>query len=97
MTSRHYGLNRKQREQIIISIGGNGKELFRCVVDKGHPNGPEIHAVTDNGIIVIYNKRSGKLVTKLIARPAQLLRYGHRVPDKVLRKAQEHEYKCLNY
>lgn len=42
------------------------------VVDRGHPNGPEIHSVTDTGIIVVHNQRTGKMVTKLIARPGQV-------------------------
>ena len=95
--SKHYQKDRTNREAIIKSLGGDGKELFRVNVDRGHPNGPEVHIVTDNGIIIIYNAWSGRLVTKLIARPSQLLRYGRTVPSDVLQKARTHEMKHLNY
>ena len=45
------------------------------VVDRGHRNGPEVHKITDTALILVYNQRTGILVTKLIARPAQILRY----------------------
>lgn len=37
--------------------------------------GAEIHSVTDNGIVIIRNLASGKLVTRLVARPNQIMRY----------------------
>ena len=46
---------------------GNPVRTFKW--DKGHPNGPELHTITDTGIIVIRNERTGKLITTLIARP----------------------------
>lgn len=70
------------------------------VVDRGHPNGPEIHFVTDTGIIVVHNQRTGKMVTKLIARPGQVKRYynaeGRNVPQDILAIAKEHLKKGYN-
>jgi len=70
------------------------------VVDRGHPNGPEIHAVTDTGIIVVHNQRTGKMVTKLIARPGQVKRYydaeGRNAPQDILAIAKEHLKKGYN-
>ena len=97
MKSKHYAMDRSFREAIIKSLGGDGKELFRVNVDRGHPNGPEIHVITDNAIIIVYNQWSGRLVTKLIARPSQLLRYRRSVPAEVLQKAKAHEMRHLNY
>lgn len=74
MTSKHYMADRITRENHIKEIG-QGKPMFRFTVDRGHKNGPEIHEITSTGIINIYNKISGKLVTKLIARPGQIKRY----------------------
>ena len=80
------------------------------VVDRGHPNGPEIHSVTDTGIIVVHNQRTGKMVTKLIARPGQVKRYnnaegrvkryynaeGRNAPQNILAIAKEHLKKGYN-
>lgn len=44
-------------------------------VDKSHPNGDEIHAINENGLIYVYNEKSKNLITILHARPAQLKRY----------------------
>lgn len=45
------------------------------VIDTGHKNGLEVHAVYNNGIIKIYNLNTSKLVTVLIARMGQMKRY----------------------
>lgn len=70
------------------------------VVDIGHPNGAEIHSVTDTGIIVVHNQRTGKMVTKLIARPGQVKRYydaeGRNAPQDILSIAKEHLKKGYN-
>ena len=74
MNSRHYTKDRQNREAIITQIG-TGTVIKEVVVDHGHRNGPEIHKITDTALILVYNQRTGILVTKLIARPAQILRY----------------------
>ena len=65
------------------------------IVDKGHPHGAERHCITNNGIIVIYNLNSGKLVTKLIARVGQLKRYyyksGRKPPSYLIDIARRHK------
>ena len=57
--------------------------------------GLECHSITDNGIIIIYNKNSGKLVTKLIARSNQIKRYyyksGREPPKWLLDLCDWHE------
>jgi len=74
MTSKHYTKDRQIREAIIRQIG-LGKEVITKEVDRGHPNGAELHTVTTTGIIIIRNKRTNKMITKLIARPSQISRY----------------------
>lgn len=99
--STHYKNDRNTRSQIIKQIGSapilsiNG---VLCVfkVDKGHRDGAEIHVITENAIINIYNQNSHKFVTSLIARPAQLLRYGVNIPENVLEKARDHMKKGYN-
>lgn len=88
----HYIEDRQDRENRIKEIG-YGAVIKRVVVDRGHKNGPEIHEVTDTGIVNIYNERTHKLITKLIARPAQIKRYfvGETVPAELLARAR---YNC---
>ena len=45
------------------------------VVDTGHLNGLEIHCINEYGLIYIYNKDTGKLITILAPRLAQFKRY----------------------
>lgn len=76
MTSKHYNKQRNQRQKIINRyINGDGNVIDSFVVDKGHRDGLEIHSITDTGLIIIHNKETKKLVTKLIARPQQIERY----------------------
>lgn len=93
-TSIHFSIERGERAKIleelkapILSVGG---KLCIFIVDKGHKNGAEIHVITENGIINIYNRHSKKYVTGLIARPGQLQRYGVIIPEPVLEKARTH-------
>lgn len=92
MNSRHYSTDRQSREAIITQIGV-GTVIKTVVIDRGHRNGPEIHKITSTALIFIYNQRSGKLVTKLIARPAQILRYykeDEPKPTKIVELARVH-------
>lgn len=93
MESKHWTNERAKRNQIIHEIG-EGKTISQFRVDRNHPNGAEIHKISDTGIITIYNERTGKMITKLIARPTQLQRYykGH-APVGLLNIAREHQNK----
>lgn len=95
--TNHYQNERCNREKFINERLGNGRVVDEFVVDRGHPDGAERHCITDNAIIIIYNVISGKLVTKLLARPQQIKRYyestGRKHPpeyDNILRLAREH-------
>ena len=93
-TSIHFSIERNERAKVLEKLKApilsvNGK-LCIFIVDKGHKNGTEIHVITENGIINIYNRHSKKYVTGLIARPGQLQRYGVIIPESVLEKARTH-------
>ena len=77
MNTRHYTNDRTNRENIINIIGGDGEKFKSYFWDRGHKNGPEVHIITTNAIILIYNYNTKKLITKLIARHSQLKRYFH--------------------
>lgn len=89
--------DRKERQDFINSIGRYGTIIAEVYTDRGHPNGPEIHKITDNAIIMIYNERTGNHVTDLIARPQQLLRYGIPIPTNILELALLHQKFGYNY
>ena len=64
--------------------------LIGCyVIDTGHDNGLEVHAVYNNGIIKIYNLHTSKFVTVLIARVGQMKRY----PDIEITKTMKRKIK----
>lgn len=94
MTSKHYTNDRIEREKIIEMIG-YGTIVAEFTVDRGHKNGPEIHKISDTGIITIYNKRTHKLITKLIARPGQIRRYykNGNAPENLIEKAIDNTVK----
>lgn len=91
MTSLHWTNDRNARAELIAQIG-KGKIVKSAIIDRGHVNGPEIHCISNTGIISIFNQRTGKLITQLIARPAQISRYyGNEQPPKaLLQVATEH-------
>lgn len=99
MVSIHYREERQGREAVVRMIG-YGEEVDRFVVDHGHRNGPEVHSLSSTGIITITNERTGKLITRLIARERQIRRYykAGKAPEYLIKIAREHEekeyYKC---
>lgn len=99
MISNHYMTDRKNRNDIIKEIGV-GKVVESFAVDRGHKDGAEIHIVTTTGLIVIYNRKSLKMVTVLIARPNQISRYyenlGRVAPAYILNIAFENYKKGYN-
>ena len=99
--SEHYKEKRYTRESLISDVIGEGYVIDSFFVDRGHKNGPEIHSVTSTGIIIVHNQKSGKMVTKLIARPGQIARYyvaeGRAAPQNVMDIAREHQKKGYNH
>ena len=91
MNSKHWRADRQRRSQIIAQIG-MGQVVKEVTVDRDHKNGPEIHKITTTGLIVIYNKRTGIMITILIARPNQIRRYyaENEAPQEIINLAFEH-------
>lgn len=90
--TRHYSEDRNERENLIANVIGMGEVVKVVTLDRGHRNGPERHEISDTGIVTVYNIRTNRLVTKLIARPAQLARYWEdgRVPADLYNLARYH-------
>lgn len=96
MKSAHYMNKRAERDALIAEIG-EGSVIDQFVVDRGHERGPELHCLTDTGIIIIYNAATMLLITKLIARPGQIKRYypAGDYPRHVLKIAHMHAALCM--
>ena len=99
-TTVHYE-ERKSRNDFIKDKIGIGNHVRTFKWDKGHPNGPELHTITDTGIIIVRNERTNKLVTTLIARPGQIYRYyineGEVPPKYLMDIAEEHTKAGYNH
>ena len=102
MDTMHYknDKNIAVRQMVIEKYIGFGNDIFSAEVDRGHKNGTEIHVVTDTAIIKIYNTRTRKHVTDLIARPNQIRRVynskGQKTPRWLLDIAYENQNRGFN-
>lgn len=87
-----HAVNRSKRLQIAerLIIEESAKVIRIAVVNKGHENGEEIHVIYNNGIIKIYNARTRKFITVLIARVPQVERYKIKVTKTMRNKIKSH-------
>lgn len=94
-----HALNRSKRLQIAkrLIIEESAKVVKIAVVNKGHKNGNEIHVIYNNGIIKVYNARTHKFITVLIARVPQIERYKIKVTKTMRNKIETHVAKGYNH
>lgn len=68
-------------------------------VTTGHPNGNEVHAINEHGLIYVFNYASGKNVTIMHPRKPQLFRYFEQlhliIPAKLVTMAYQNEVRNL--
>ena len=90
---------RSKRLQIAerLIIEESAKVLKIAVVDKGHANGEEIHIIYNNGIVKVYNERTRKFITVLIARVPQIERYNVKVTKAMRKKINMHVKNGYNH
>ena len=93
-----HAVNRSKRLQIAerLIIEESAKVLKIAVVNKGHENGNEIHVIFNNGIIKVYNARTHKFITVIIARVPQVERYKIKVTRTMRNKIKSHIAKGYN-
>ena len=93
-----HALKRSKRLQIAerLIIEESARVLKIAVVNKGHKNGNEIHVIFNNGIIKVYNARTHKFITVLIARVPQIERYKIKVTKTMRNKIKSHIAKRYN-
>ena len=85
LVTKHWANDRQGR---LRECTGNRDVYNAFVVDTHHRNGLEAHIMLRSAEILIYNLRTGRLITVLFARPGQIRRYG--VTDRaVLQCAME--------
>ena len=82
-------------EQLIFEE--RAKVVKIAVVDKGHVNGEEIHIIYNNGVVKVYNARTHKFITVLIARVPQIERYNVKVTKTMRSKIESHIAKGYNH
>ena len=94
-----HALKRSKRLQVAerLIYEESAKVVKIAVVDKGHMNGNEIHLVYNNGVVKIYNERTKKFITVLIARVPQIERYNIRVTKTMKHKIESHIAKGYNH
>ena len=97
--SAHWTFERKNRENLIRAIG-EGTIIESFYWDRGHKDGAEIHNLTDTGVVIIRNALTGKLITKIVARPYQIERYYRREhrfpPDWLMNLAEKRQELIYN-
>ena len=94
-----HALKRSKRLQIAerLIIEESAKVAKIAVVNKGHANGNEIHVIYNNGIIKVYNERTHKFITVLIARVPQIERYNVKVTKAMKKKIESHVKNGYNH
>ena len=87
-----HAVKRSKRLQVAerLIIEESAKVVKIAVVNKGHKNGNEIHVIFNNGIIKVYNERTRKFITVLIARVPQIERYKIKVTRTMRKKINLH-------
>ena len=87
-----HAVKRSKRLQIAerLIIEESAKVVKIAVVNKGHKNGNEIHLVYNNGVVKVYNERTRKFITVLIARVPQIERYKVKVTKTMRNKIKSH-------
>ena len=87
-----HAVNRSKRLHVAerLIIEESAKVLKIAIVNKGHENGNEIHIVYNNGIVKVYNERTRKFITVLIARVPQIERYKIKVTKTMRKKINLH-------
>ena len=94
-----HAVKRSHRLQVAerLIIEESAKVVKIAVVNKGHENGNEIHVIFNNGIIKVYNARTRKFITVLIARVPQIERYKIKVTKTMRKKISLHIKQGYNH
>ncbi len=94
-----HAVNRSKRLQVAerLILEESAKVVKIAIVNKGHKNGNEVHIVYNNGVVKIYNERTRKFITVLIARVPQIERYKIKITKTMRNKIKSHIAKRYNH
>ena len=94
-----HAVNRSKRLQVAerLIYEESAKVVKIAIVNKGHKNGNEIHLVYNNGVVKVYNERTRKFITVLIARVPQIERYKIKVTRTMRNKIKSHIKQGYNH
>ena len=94
-----HAVNRSKRLQIAerLIYEERAKVIKIAVVNKGHANGEEIHVIYNNGVVKVYNERTHRFITVLIARVPQIERYNVKVTKTMRSKIESHVKNGYNH
>lgn len=94
-----HAVKRSKRLQVAerLIIEESAKVVKIAVVNKGHENGEEIHVIYNNGVVKVFNARTHKFITVLIARVPQIERYKVKVTQTMRNKIESHIAKGYNH
>ena len=87
-----HAVNRSKRLQIAerLILEESAKVIRIALVNKGHKNGNEVHLVYNNGVVKVYNERTRRFITVLIARVPQIERYKIKITKTMRKKINLH-------
>ena len=74
-TTEHWDERSARIGSFAEKVRNAGDAQYSFIVDTHHPNGDEIHTITERAFIIIQNKGTRKIITILAARPGQITRY----------------------
>jgi hypothetical protein len=102
--SVHFSFDRKERFEAIERKIGSGDIVAEFVVDRSHKNGYERHIIHSNGVVLMVNEHTKRVITIIVARQPQITRYWeglHRqIPsdlEYLLSVAKQNEMRGYNY
>jgi hypothetical protein len=74
-TTEHWDERSGRISSFAKKVKNTGDAQYSFIVSTNHPNGDEIHTITERAFIIIQNKDNKKVITILAARPRQITRY----------------------
>lgn len=100
VNTKHFAQDRQVRDNLIKNVIGDTNNVI-CVnvKDRGHRDGEERFELTDKAIIKVYNHKTNRHITDMVARPKQIFdRLGSefdkldvKTQMKILSLAKEHQ------
>lgn len=84
--TKHIAYDRIERNTMIRYCLKEGNLMTSFIIDENDSRGRLIHNIMDNGVVIIQNERTKRIVTQYVARRGQITKYwrerGMSVPPK---------------